>query len=503
MRILPAAAAVALLAGTILTGTPAQAHNDGDRIAKQRELLNSDQNIPLISSNNVSLASSNPSSAGISGCFMKTKPLFVPSNLDSVRIYDVSVPDAARADRRTPVAAVRERGDELRGALLLRRQGTPLRPGRHRPGAGLAGDIQHTNAGGGELMIVDVTDPAKPRVAGRAPGSTSTHTVACVQQTNCTYAYSAGDDSTERFSIFDLRNLDHPVEVDSDPKTAGVQGFTSPTAGHKWNFDGAGYGTHTGYDGASMWNTTEPEGAEAGHHHRPRRKGRRPEDTRAGTTSSCTTPPAPQRDGLPQRRGSLTRERQHPAGDRGGLRAARLQHRRLLPDVVGQATRRHAECDRPAGQGRAGRPRDVPDAGGAFCSSHWFDFHPSGIVAAGFYGGGTQFIDVRNPRTSSPTATPRGAPRRCVDSYWMPVYSQSGVMTVQEDQPRLLRRPRPRHRRLPRRPAGHGLGRERGRDRPRGRRLGTGGSAIGVLSALLLAVVLRRRTTTRAAVSLA
>ena len=62
MRILPAAAAVALLAGTILTGTPAQAHNDGDRIAKQRELLNSDQNIPLTSSNNVSLASSNPSS---------------------------------------------------------------------------------------------------------------------------------------------------------------------------------------------------------------------------------------------------------------------------------------------------------------------------------------------------------------------------------------------------------------------------------------------------------
>ena len=92
MRILPAAAAVALLAGTILTGTPAQAHNDGDRIAKQRELLSSDQNIPLISSNNVSLASSNPSSAGISGCFMKTKPLFVQSNLDSVRVYDVSSP---------------------------------------------------------------------------------------------------------------------------------------------------------------------------------------------------------------------------------------------------------------------------------------------------------------------------------------------------------------------------------------------------------------------------
>ena len=51
-----------------------------------------DQNIPLIASTNVTLASSNPSSAGISGCFMRTKPLFVQSNLDSVRVYDVSQP---------------------------------------------------------------------------------------------------------------------------------------------------------------------------------------------------------------------------------------------------------------------------------------------------------------------------------------------------------------------------------------------------------------------------
>ena len=45
MRILSAAAAI-LLAGTILTGTAAQAHSDSDRIAKQRELFNSDQDIP-------------------------------------------------------------------------------------------------------------------------------------------------------------------------------------------------------------------------------------------------------------------------------------------------------------------------------------------------------------------------------------------------------------------------------------------------------------------------
>ncbi|MCW2822471.1 MAG: hypothetical protein JWR64_2266, partial [Marmoricola sp.] len=79
MRPLPVAAAVALLAGTLLTGAPAHAHGDQERIARQRALLSADQNIPLIASNNVALASSNPSSAGISGCFLPTKPLFVQS----------------------------------------------------------------------------------------------------------------------------------------------------------------------------------------------------------------------------------------------------------------------------------------------------------------------------------------------------------------------------------------------------------------------------------------
>src|SRR5688572_24661859 len=92
MRISPLAVAAALLAGTLLSGAPAHAHGDGDRIAQQRELLSADQNVALISSDNVTLASSNPSSAGISGCFLKTRPLFVQSNLDSVRVYDVSSP---------------------------------------------------------------------------------------------------------------------------------------------------------------------------------------------------------------------------------------------------------------------------------------------------------------------------------------------------------------------------------------------------------------------------
>ena len=69
---------------------------------------------------------------------------------------------------------------------------------------------------------------------------------------------------------------------------------------------------------------------------------------------------------------------------------------------------------------------------GAFCSSHWFDFHPSGIVAAGFYGGGTQFIDVRKPKDIKSYGHATWGASEVWDSYWMPVYSKSGVMTAKK-----------------------------------------------------------------------
>ena len=69
---------------------------------------------------------------------------------------------------------------------------------------------------------------------------------------------------------------------------------------------------------------------------------------------------------------------------------------------------------------------------GAFCSSHWFDFHPSGIVAAGFYGGGTQFVDVRNPKDLKSYGHATWGASEVWDSYWMPVYSKTGVMTAKK-----------------------------------------------------------------------
>ncbi|MCW2760492.1 MAG: hypothetical protein JWR85_693 [Marmoricola sp.] len=500
MRLLPVTVTAALLTGTLLTGAPAHAHGDQDRITRQRTLLSADQNISLISSGNVALASSNPSSAGISGCFLKTKPLFVQSNLDSVRVYDVSAPTrptltgvlpSLQFDNEAMNCGERKypNGTVSRFALV----GIDLYQAS-------PGDIEHTNVGGGELMVVDVTDPANPRIAGRAPGTTSTHTLSCVVQTDCTYAYSAGDDSTGRFSVFDLRNLDHPVEVDSDPTTAGVQGFASPTAGHKWNFDDAGFGTHTGFDGASMWDARNPRAPKL--------------VTTTGLAGQGDDPRFPGWNDF------ILHNSQRPNAKafRNGA-APSLANGNIL--LVTEEDYEQTDCSKAGSfqtwwvkrlDGTKGAivPLDkveLADLGtypvpvGAFCSSHWFDFHPSGIVTAGFYGGGTQFLDVRNPKDIKPYGHATWGVSEVWDSYWMPVYTKAGVMTSKKTN------------------LAYSVDLARGIDvyrvdlpgtawdtnmasvAPTAGSWTTGGSLVGILSALVVAVLVRRRTATRAAVA--
>ncbi len=98
-RSLSALAIGALVAAGLVVSTPAtaSAHGDRDRAEKFREAHQGEASgtqVPLVASSNVSLLSSNPGSAGISGCFMPTKPLFVMSSLDSVKVYDTT--DAAK-----------------------------------------------------------------------------------------------------------------------------------------------------------------------------------------------------------------------------------------------------------------------------------------------------------------------------------------------------------------------------------------------------------------------
>jgi len=350
----------------------------------------------------------------------------VMSNLDSIRVYDVSDPAAP----------------QLAGVLpSLQFENEAMNCGERRTRRGTErfaligvdlyqaspGDIEHVNdpaTGSYELIVVDLTDPANPKIRSRVPGTTSTHTVACIRQTDCRYAYSAGSDGS--FSVFDLRDLDSPREVDSDPDDPGTQPFRSPTAGHKWNFDGAGYGTHTGYDGSSMWDVSRPR--------RPRLA------TTTGRAGKGTHPDFPGYNDFIHHNSfrpnaKAFRPNARPSFANGNVLLV-TEEDYMQTDCAKAGSFQTWHVKRLGGGPGGVVPLDkveLADLGtfpvphGAFCSAHWFDYHPSGIVTIGFYGGGTQLVDVRTPRDIRSYGHATWGASEVWDSYWVPRYTDGGV----------------------------------------------------------------------------
>ena len=414
--------------GLVATAAPAQAHGDHDRLEQIRETVSADSSIPLVTSDNVSLVSNQPGSAGISGCFLRTDELFVTSGLDSVRVYDVSEPASPQQvgvlanlvfENEAMSCGERRTKNGIRRFALI---GVDLYQAS-------PSDPQHVNVGGNELVVVDVTDPAHPTIASRTPGTTSTHTVACIDETDCRYAYSAGDSGSGTFSIFDLTDLTAPVELDSDPATPGTQAFASPTAGHKWNFDGAGYGTHTGFDGSAIFDVTTPtqprlvtttgaagrgeDPAFAGYndfiHHnsfRPNARAFKPGAAPSFANGNVLL---------------VTEEdyEQPDCSQAGSFQAWHVKSLDGTPDAIV-----------PLDKVELADLGSFPLPAYAFCSAHWFDYHPSGIVAVGFYGGGLQLVDARDPRDLKPFGHATWGASEVWDAYWAPVYTKSGVRTT-------------------------------------------------------------------------
>ncbi len=431
MRVLPTlAAAGLLLPAVVLTAPPATAHGGGDRNREVRTQLLAEDDTPLLSGNVAHLAN-RPGTLGISGCFMRTAPLFVTSGLESLTVWDVSdgtdptrvglMPNVLFENEAMNCGERRTADGGTRRFVLV---GIDL--------VDVAVDkngISHTNGGGNELLLVEVTDPADPHVLASVPATTSTHTVACVQETDCRYAYSAGDSGSGTFSVFDLRDLARPVEVDSDPTRAGVQPFSSPTSGHKWNFDAAGIGTHTGFDGSSMWDVD-----------RPRHPRLLATTGRAGGAGDA--------DGVDGYNDFIHHNsfRPHAASFRPGAPPSLANGNVLL---VTEEDYEQTDCAQAGSfqtwhvkrlDGGAGGivPLDkveLDDLGnfplphGTFCSSHWFDFRPGGIVAVGFYGGGTQLLDVRDPRRIRSFGYAHWFASEVWDAMWVPVYDARGRQT--------------------------------------------------------------------------
>lgn len=387
-----------------------------------------DEDNPLggvLTSPNVVHLGAHPSQLAISGCFLRTAPLFVTSGLESVRVWDVrdaahpevvGVLPSAQFENEAMNCGERRTADGVRRFALIGVDSFQASPT----------DPEHSNVGGGELLVVEVTDPAAPVIVSRAPATTSTHTVTCVDVRNCRYAYSAGEDG--HFSIIDLRDLDHPSEVDADPAADGVQPFASPTAGHKWNFDAAGIGTHTGWGGASMWDTSRPA--------KPRlitttgKAGRGTDPRYAGWNDfilhNSFRPNA-----------AAFRPNRPPSFANGNVLLATEEDYEQT-DCSQAGSFQTWWVKRLDGTPSAIVPLDkveLADLGsyplpqGAFCSSHWFDDHGDGIVAVGYYGGGTQLVDARDPRHLKPFGHAMWPGSEVWDDMWVPVYDARGRQT--------------------------------------------------------------------------
>ncbi len=425
-RTLRLTAATAPLAG-LLALAPAAAHaSTDDLITRQAQLGAVAAPAAPLQSDRMTSVDAEPGQLGISGCFLHTAPLYVTSGVDSVQVWNVAKPANPRLvgtlhnalfENEAMNCGERRTKNGVKRFALLGVDAVQASPD----------DPEHVNAGGNELIVVDVTRPSDPTIRSRTPGSTSTHTVACATPRDCTYAYSAGDSGAGAYSIFDLRNLDKPRELDRAPRKAGLQNFPSPTAGHKWNFDSAGYGTHTGFDGSAIFDVRKPR--------HPRLV------TTTGAAGRGEDPKYPGWNDFI-----------HHNSFRPNAQAFRPNAKPALKNgnvlLVTEEDYEQTDCaqagsfqtwwvKRLDGTKSAVVPLDkveLADLGnyplpqGAFCSSHWFDFRQGGLVAVGFYGGGTQVLDVRNPRDITSYAHSVWGASEVWDSMWVPVYKK-GRMT--------------------------------------------------------------------------
>jgi hypothetical protein len=418
----------AAAAALAVSAAPAVAHggDHADTEQMRAEFLAAPGD-PALTSDNVSFLSAFPETTGISGDFSVSSEHFYTSSLDTLTVFDISDPKAPVIEGTLPnfvfeneamnYGEQRTKSGELKSQFIMVGvdivQASP-------------GDPEF-NIGGGELIIVDVSEPSTPTIVARVPGSTSTHTVACVKRVKCNFAYSAGDSG--RYSIFDLRDITKPKEVDANPNKEGVQGFRSPAsapssvfsggAGHKWNYVGKGLAFHTGSLGTAAFDVSKPL------------------KPRLLTTTNDVA-------GTPEKATPWNNFIHHnswmPHAFKYKANApAKLSNGNVL--LVTEEDYENTNCE-TAGSfqtwrvGNLKNPKAItpldkveledlggPEQGifpqGGFCSAHWFDYHQTGIVAAAYYNGGTRLLDVRDPKNIKSFGFVAGGGQTW-DAYWVP-----------------------------------------------------------------------------------
>ena len=427
-------AALGLVTATALAVLPvlsASAHDgDSERLEEMSLQGGGGLSVPVATSDNIELLDTVPKPGAIAGVFSPSAPYFYVSTLESIDVYDVRDPRHPVLTGTLPQVVFEN--EAMNYGERTNAQGKTTRfvlIGVDLTQAS-SDDPQHNNLdGASEVIVVDVTDPAKPSIRSRTPATTSTHTVACVDVRNCKTAYTAGS-RPGLYSIIDLDSLSKPREVDARPRVAGQQAFPSPASGpggplvggHKWNFDAAGYGFHTGGAGTAVLDVSRPRApklvtttGEAGvapgwndfiHHNSARPNARAfepysPPSVRNGNVALITEEDYENTD----------------CATAGSFQTWKVTTLSGRPSAVRPLDRINPVTE---GGGGISPPRN------AFCSAHWFDYHPSGIVALATYAGGLRLIDVRDPKNLKQYGFATFGASEVWDAYWAPKRNKQG-----------------------------------------------------------------------------
>ena len=433
---------LAALCAAVLLSVPAVALADAPTPESRSAEQESQEglSVPLATSPNVRLVHTVPAETGmISGAFARTGPYFYASSLDSISVFDTTDPlrphlvgtvDNLVFENESMTYGERRARGEVSDRFVL--VGSDLYQAS-------SSDIQHVNVGGGELLVVDVTDPARPHVRSRVEVPDSTHTVACVDEWDCRYAYSVGN--AGQFSVIDLTDLDAPTVVGTHASAAAAPNavFTSGS-GHDWYFDGAGVGWHTGSGGTAAFDVSDPanpvpleatdeNGIAAGWNDFIHHNSLRP-------NADSFVPGAP--PSLVNGNVLLVAEEDYlNDGDEVVCERAGSVQTWYVENLDGETYRAGDPATPGTGTISPLDASNIPAEfgggltlpAGAFCSAHWFDYHQSGILAQGFYQGGLRLVDVRNPLEITQYGYATGGATEVWDAYWVPVRNVHGQAT--------------------------------------------------------------------------
>ena len=422
-RALAAVAALSLAAMVGAAGpASAAAGGSGKERKEKRQQFMDGISVPVVSTPNIRFVGNFPETAAISGVHAKSAPYFYVSSTDSISVFDTSDPVHPRLTGTLPNLVFENEamnyGEQRIDGVINRFVLVGVDAVEFAPS-----DPSHV-ATGNEVMVVDVTDPADPRIRSRAKTTTNTHTVSCIAESDCRYAYTAGRNG--KVSIVDLSDLDAPREIGvfSSPAGAPNAVFTSG-AGHKWNFDNAGYGVHTGSGGSAIFDVSDPTN--------PR--------LAASTDEHGVT--GPWNDFIHH-----NADRPNAAAFRSGVAPSVKNGNVLLvteedyenTDCVTAGSFQTWQVDQLGGTAGTVRPLDrinpvdlgegVAAPHMAFCSAHWFDYHQSGIVAQGYYEGGLRLIDVRDATDIKEYGYVASGLSEVWDAYWVPQRNTNGVATA-------------------------------------------------------------------------